>query len=87
MQRQLPSDLLFVEGRSFQHSIIVSFNGFQGSAQSYKRTSSRGLSFNDTKQRHGESYHRQILRRIACGIMSYFSFDRISKKLRVQAHF
>ena len=32
----LPSDFLFVEGRSFQHSIIVSLKGFQGSAQSYK---------------------------------------------------
>ena len=35
MQKQLPSDFLFVEGRSFQHSIIVSFKEFQGSAQSY----------------------------------------------------
>ena len=36
MQKQLPSDLLFVEGRSFQHSIIVSLKGFEGLAQSYK---------------------------------------------------
>ena len=36
MQKQLHSDFLFVEGRSFQHSIIVSLKGFQGSAQSYK---------------------------------------------------
>ena len=36
MQKQLPSNLLFVEERSFQHSIIVSLKGFQGSAQSYK---------------------------------------------------
>ena len=35
MQKQLLSDFLFVEGRSFQHSIIVSSKGFQGSAQSF----------------------------------------------------
>ena len=36
MQKQLPSDFLFVEGRSFHHSIIMSLKGFQGSPQSYK---------------------------------------------------
>ena len=36
MQKQLLSDFLFVDGRSFQHSIIVILKVFQGSAQSYK---------------------------------------------------
>ena len=36
MQKLLPSDFLFVEGRLFQHSIIMSLKGFQGSTQSLK---------------------------------------------------
>ena len=36
MQKKVLSYFLFVEGRSFQHSVIVLLKVFQGSAQSYK---------------------------------------------------
>ena len=43
MQKQLLSDFLFVEGRSFQHSIIVILKVFQGP--------SRRVAFTDTKKK------------------------------------
>ena len=85
MQKQLLSDFLFVDGRSFQHSIIVILKVFQGSAQSYK--TEQKSRFYWYKKRHRESNYRQILEWIACGIMSYFSIDHTRTKSRVQARF